>query len=84
MSAKPVAWITDTESADMHGWISCKAWSDGEFTTPLVLASDYAAIVAERDGLRADARRYRFIAADHSAAWEEEIDAAMAAEGRDG
>lgn len=33
---------------------------------------------AECDALAKDAARYRWLAADHSLAWEEEIDAAMA------
>lgn len=42
------------------------------------LQSVAAALMAERDTLAKDAARYRWLAADHSLAWEEEIDAAMA------
>jgi hypothetical protein len=37
-------------------------------------------LAAALEAAREDAERYRFIAADHSAAWEEELDAAIAAQ----
>ena len=42
------------------------------------LQAEVERLRAERDVLAKDAARYRWIAADHSLAWEEEIDAAMA------
>lgn len=39
---------------------------------------------AALEAAREDAERYRFIAADHSAAWEEELDAAIDAAWRAG
>lgn len=42
------------------------------------MMAQVAELRAERDALAKDAARYRWLAADHSLAWEEEIDAAMA------
>lgn len=42
------------------------------------LIAEVERLRTERDALAKDAARYRWLAADHSLAWEEEIDAAMA------
>lgn len=32
---KPVAWVIGPMDCDLNGWIPCKAYTEGEFTTPL-------------------------------------------------
>ncbi len=44
---------------------------------PLTMILSLAAALRESEEQRRDAERYRFIAADHSLAWEEELDAAL-------
>ena len=66
-------------AAAKYGWErSAWAWEDVEkgleqFTAP----PRPEASAAVDEATRRDAERYRFIAEDHSAAWEEELDAAI-------
>lgn len=64
---------------------------DGTVSVPQITPEKLTSILdrleraeAEAAALGADAERYRFLAADHGVAWEEELDAAMSAERTEG
>lgn len=67
-----------TSEEDLSNWCELKELSEKfEWAGPLLPASTIQQLQAEVERLREDAERYRFIASNHSAAWEKELDTAI-------